>query len=89
VVRPPYRRAVRLYSIADARWPHIDAAYPDVDLLSLPVDRFLNLVYAWSASRVAPDRYEQWEKEMDDPLPGERVSVTREPTEAELDTEGE
>jgi hypothetical protein len=26
---------------------------------------------------------------MDDPLPGERVSVTREPTEAELDTEGE
>lgn len=53
MVRPPYRAVLRLYYIAEARWPEIDAAYPGVDLLRLRGHRFLNYVYAWALARVS------------------------------------
>ena len=54
VDRPPYAGVVRLFYIAQDRWPEIDgqASLNGVDLMSLPIYRFINAIYAWSLERV-------------------------------------
>ena len=37
----------RLLASAEYYWPQIDGASPSLDLLDLPVDRFLNHIYWW------------------------------------------
>ena len=75
--RPPYRAVIRIFLIAEIRWPEIDAAYPGVDLLRLPVHRFLNYVYSWALQRIAKfassnEEVEAWiESIYNEPLPGE------------------
>jgi hypothetical protein len=69
VVRPPYTAVVRLYSVADARYAEIEAAYYQIDLMRVRPRKFINLVYAWCVARVAHDDYEKWHTELHDLLP--------------------
>jgi hypothetical protein len=71
VVRSPYQAALRLYAIAADRWAEIDAAFPGVDVIRLPCDRFLNHVYRWAIERIKPDDLERWKMELNAPLPWE------------------
>jgi hypothetical protein len=50
----PYYAVYRIVHLALDRWSEIDgeAALKGVDLRDLPVDRFLNAVYAWCCSRI-------------------------------------
>jgi hypothetical protein len=84
VGRTPYQVALRLYAIAEERWAEVDAAYPSVDLLRLPIHRFLNYVYAWCLERVEAEKLEQWRWEMNQPLPGREKDVT----DAQVEEEG-
>lgn len=86
MVRPPYQAVYRLYFIADERWPEIDAAYAQVDLVTLPVDRFLNCIYTWCVERIEPDKRVDWDMQLVAPLEGEE---TRPPTEAQIEAEGQ
>ena len=67
----PYRRAIRLIGIARHRWSWIDgeAAFHGADLSALPVDRFLNAVFVWCATRV--EDVAMFEYELDKPIPGQ------------------
>lgn len=80
--RPPYARAARLIAAAGQFWPLIDAENVQADVLSLRVDRFLNVVYAWCVVRVKEGDREMFEAQLDMPLDGE------EPTEEQLEDEG-
>lgn len=83
MVGSPYQAVLRLYAIAGERWPELDASYPAVDLLKLPIHQFLNYVYAWCVERLDPEKREEWEMGLADPLPG------REPSPAQIEREGE
>jgi hypothetical protein len=76
VVRPPYPRTVRLASTATSYWARIDGQYTGqgVDLLSLPLSRFLNVVQAWALERMSGEDAEQWLIELDTPLPGDEFN---------------
>lgn len=69
MVRHPYPVAVRLCTIASERWPELDAAYYQINLLRQTPRRFVGLVYAWCIERVAHDKIEEWERDLRDPLP--------------------
>lgn len=71
MVRPPYRRAVRLCWIASGRWPEIVAAYYQIDLVRCRPHKFANLVYAWALERVPHDKIDEWHQDLDDLLPWE------------------
>lgn len=53
---PPYYVTFRLLHLASENWPTLEgwATSRNTDLMDLPVDRLLNLVYFW-ATRNAPD----------------------------------
>lgn len=74
MVRPPYQAAVRLCTIAADRWPQIEAAYYQINLLRQPPYRFVNLVYAWAIEHVEADKIEEWEAELIDLLPWQESS---------------
>lgn len=86
MVCPPYRAALRLWTIAGERWAEIDAAYYQVDILTFTIDRLLNCVYAWCIERVDPEKREEWIVALDNPLPGE--SVREHVSEAAAEMEG-
>ena len=54
-----------------SRWDLIDAHYhaSPVPLLRMKAHRLANLTYAWAIERVAPDKLEEWERDMNDLLP--------------------
>lgn len=85
MVRPPYEVVHRLYALADLRWPEIDAAYPQVNLLELPIYRFLNFVYGWVMDRVPHDQREQFLYELHAPLPGREGEMS----DAGIEVEGQ
>lgn len=82
---PPYPAALRLYAVAEERWPEIEANYIAVDLLRLPPAKFLNAVYAWCVRYMEPEDREKWEMMLTAPLPGARPKP---PTEHEAEAEG-
>lgn len=69
MVRPPYPAAIRLCGIAADLWDQIDAAYYQIDLLRVPVYRFMGLVYAWAIERVPHDKLDEWKADLAEPLP--------------------
>lgn len=71
----PYRVAVRLHAVAVERWAELDAAYITVDLVRLPLDRFLNCVYAWCIERIPEERVEEWVFQLNAPFPWEAEKV--------------
>src|SRR3546814_7458014 len=54
--RPPYYVTFRLLHLASENWPTLEgwATSRNTDLMELPIDRLLNLVYFW-ATRNAQD----------------------------------
>jgi hypothetical protein len=76
VVRPPYTVAVRLCIFGAERWALIDGAHPGIDLLSLPPDRYLNVVYTWLVERTPTDKMTEMEEQLRLPLPGQEDRVT-------------
>lgn len=82
----PYPRAVRLYTILEIHWSSIDGANPTLDLLSLHPQKLLNIVRWWGLERIEPDKREQWEFDLDSPLPWE---TDREPSPEQLEREGQ
>lgn len=86
MVRPPYRAAVRLCVIAAARWAEVDAAYASANIIEFPPHRFLNCVYAWTLSRLDPEKVEEWVMTLNDPFPGEQP--TAEISSADAEAEG-
>ena len=83
---PPYPTALRLYAVAEERWPEIEANYISVDLLRLPPAKFLNAVYAWCVRYMTPEDREKWDIMLTAPLPG--TEKIRRPSDAEIDAEG-
>lgn len=81
--RAPYPAALRLYLIAEERWPEIDTEYLSTDLLRLPAVRFCNAVYTWCLHRIEDDKREQWEYMLNAPLPGQEERVTENVAEVE------
>jgi hypothetical protein len=47
------------------------AAEAGIDPLELPLDRFLNWVYHWISSRLAPNARQAWIFQLERPGPGE------------------
>lgn len=84
---PPYRTALRLLGVAAQYWPLIDAHYITVDLLELPMHRFLNCIYAWVYTRLEADqeKLEEWLHMLEQPLEGESPKKV---TQATIDDEG-
>lgn len=83
--RPPYPVVLRLYAIASERWPEIDAAYAEVDLITFPPHRFCNLVYGWCVKWLNEDKREKFDYDLTAPLPG---TSTRHVSEATAEAEG-
>ena len=74
VDRPPYQVALRLYAIAEQRWPEVDAQYPSIDLIRLPADRFCNFVYRFCLEHLAkPEAREEFDMRLKEPLPWDAV----------------
>jgi hypothetical protein len=82
---PPYPAALRLYAIAEERWPEIDAAYYQVNLIEFPCYRFLNCVYTWCLARLDPEKREEWDAMLMAPLD---PSKKAKPTDAQIEAEG-
>ena len=53
--------------------------------MRLPPHRFLNIIYTWSISRIDPERREEWEAMLNDPLPGEEAK----PSDTDLEMDGD
>lgn len=71
----PYPAIVRLLQRARANWQAIDgqAALSGIDPFQLPLNRFLNLIYAWLLEREVDHKdgaFERWYDELTRPLPG-------------------
>lgn len=68
--RPPYEAAVRLSEAAIGNWQGVDGHYSGqgVDILRLPLSRFLSVIYVWCMERV--EDAEKWDARLNDPLPG-------------------
>jgi len=63
--------------LAEDNWPRLDAAYYQVNLMALPLDRFLNCVYAWYVERQQDAKgFEEFEAWLTAPLPGEKRRVS-------------
>jgi hypothetical protein len=76
VVGKSYQAAVRLSVTATSNWRAIDGYYSGqgVDLLALPWDRFLNVIYAWAMEHQSDEDAQRWAAELDLPLPGSSSS---------------
>lgn len=71
MVGKSFPAAVRLAQTAASNWARIDGAHPGVDLLTLPLRRWLNVVYVWALEHMSDEDARAWEQKLNDPLPGE------------------
>jgi hypothetical protein len=71
VVWPPYQLVARLYAAAIHNWPAVEGSHPNVDLLRLPMHKFLSVIWIWCLERVKPEDQEEWRMMMEAPFPGE------------------
>lgn len=69
-----FRTAVRLAQLTIGEWARIDGSFPQVDLLTLPARRILNIVYVWATERMGEEQRMEWEEQLNAPLPGESAS---------------
>lgn len=82
MVGAPYAAAVRLVAIAEEHWAAIDGASGDLDLLSLPFDRFCNAIQWWAMQRVKDPA--NWLADLERP-PRNLASGRRSVTDDDLD----
>lgn len=79
--RFPYQVVVRLVQWAAVNWTIIDGglARVDVDLMKLPIRRFLAAIYTMLLDTMKPDDRERFVTELYEPMPGfETREATRE-----------
>lgn len=55
--------------------------------MTLRPQKFLNVIYRWALQRIDPEKREQWEFDLDAPLPWEKAD--RAPTQEQLEREGQ
>ena len=74
MVCPPYEVVVRILGIAQEHWEAIDgeAASKGCDYLTLPIDRFCNVIMWWAMQRVKD--VDEFKRKMYEPLPGQARS---------------
>lgn len=53
--------------------------------MTFPPHRFMNLVFAWCVERIEPEKREQWEMMLTEPLPGMEKAA---PTSIQAEDEG-
>lgn len=70
-----FREAVRLAQGCIVNWARIDGSFPQVDLLSLPSRRILNIVYVWLLERMDSEAGQAWTEQLNAPLPGEGMDA--------------
>lgn len=73
VGKKSYQVAVRLSGTATSNWERIDGQYSGqgTDILTLPLARFLNVVYVWAMEHMSEEDAEKWEAELERPLPNQ------------------
>lgn len=74
---------VRLFAYADENWPFLTAHYYQIDLLGVPLTKFLDLVYAWLVSMTDPKKLEMFLADLEAPLPGSETKISDASAEAE------
>ncbi len=74
MVHPPYEVVLRLLGIAQDNWGALDgqAASQGQDFLTLPIDRFCNLIHWWALQHVKDP--EDFERRLNKPAPGRQRS---------------
>lgn len=72
----PYQVVVRLYAYADYYWPELSARYYQINLLDLPLTRFLTLVFAWLHEVWPPEKWEMFVADLEAPIPGTERKVS-------------
>ena len=77
MVRPPYQTAARLSATAASNWQGIDGTYSGkgVDILKLPLSRFLSVVFTWCVERLTEEDRMRWLAELEAPLPEQENSA--------------
>ena len=75
-----------LFNIADEHWPTITARYYQIDLLELPLNKFLDLIFGWCREVIGePTEWEKFLMNLEAPLPG----MAKEISETSAEVEGE
>ena len=71
VGKKSYQTAVRLSATATSNWQRIDGHFSGqgIDILTLPLSRFLSVIYVWAMEHQSEEDAERWEAELDKPLP--------------------
>jgi hypothetical protein len=71
VVGKRFPEAVRLACVAAGNWRQIDGHYSGkgVDLLALPLPRFLNVIYDWAMNHQSEEDALRWSETLASPLP--------------------
>lgn len=54
--------------------------------MALSPQKFLDTVYVWAIKRLDPEKREQWEAEMDAPLPWQ---INKAPSQEQIEEEGQ
>lgn len=74
MVGKSFDATARLSAQAIHSWTFIDGHYSGqgVDLLTLPFNRFLNVIQTWTLERIDDDDRETWLAKLDTPIPGRR-----------------
>lgn len=54
--------------------------------MALRPQKFINVIYAWAVPRIDPEKREQWEYDLDAPLPW---AVNQEPSAEQAEREGQ
>ena len=75
---------VSLFGIAEEFWPTITARYYQIDLLEIPLTKFLDLIFAWCRELI-PDQQE-WEQvlmRIEPPVLGNKEKVSETTADAE------
>ena len=72
MVCPPYQTAVRLSALAAVNWPVIDGEFSGkgFDILTLPLHRFLSVIYAWAVERMSSEDRAKFDMEISKPIKG-------------------
>ena len=73
MVCPPYQRAVRLSAAATQNWQQVDGYYSGkgVDILNLPLSRYLSVIHTWAMQAQSQEDAEKWERDLDKRIPGQ------------------
>lgn len=75
MVGKKFPEAVRLSRHIIGNWAQLDGSFPQVDLLTLPARRILNIAHVWMLERLHGEKREEWLKELGSPLPGEYATA--------------